>query len=138
MELTFANLKPDCVQRGLTGKVIEFIEEHGFEIVRMRKTRLSRKYAEEFYSALRDKPFFEQLVEMMISGPIIPLVLKKENAIADFRKIIGNTDPAKAADGTIRHLYGTNVTYNVIHGSDCKESVFREMTFFFPFIEVIN
>ena len=138
MELTFANLKPDCVKRQLTGKVIEFIEEHGFEIVRMRKTCLSRKYAEAFYAAHKGKPFFERLIEMMTSGPCIPLVLKKENAIQDFRKIIGNTDPAKAEEGTLRHLYGTNVTYNVIHGSDCQESVFREMTFFFPFIEVIN
>ena len=138
MELTFANLKPDCVQRKLTGKAIEFIEEHGFEIVRMRKTYLTRKQAEEFYSAHKDKAFFERLLEMMTSGPCIPLVLRKENAIKDFRKIIGNTDPAKAHKGTLRQLYGTNVTYNLVHGSDCEESVLREMTFFFPFIEVIH
>ncbi len=137
MELTFANLKPDCVQRKLTGKVIEYIEDHGFEILRMRKTRLSRKFAEEFYAAHKDKPFFERLIEMMTSGPCIPLVLRKENAIEDFRKIIGNTDPEKADEGTLRQLYGTNVTYNIIHGSDSKESVQREMTFFFPYIEVI-
>lgn len=138
MELTFANLKPDCVQRKLTGKAIEFIEEHGFEIVRMRKTYMTRKQAEEFYAAHKDKPFFEILVEMMTSGPCIPLVLRKENAIEDFRRIIGNTDPSKAEEGTLRHLYGTNVTYNVVHGSDCEESFLREMTFFFPFIEVIH
>ena len=138
MELTFANLKPDCVQRKLTGKAIEFIEEHGFEIVRMRKTYLTRKHAEEFYAAHKGKPFFERLLEMMTSGPCIPLVLRKENAIEDFRKIIGNTDPAKADKGTLRQLYGTNVTYNLVHGSDCEESVLREMTFFFPFIEVIH
>ncbi|MFP4547909.1 MAG: nucleoside-diphosphate kinase [Fidelibacterota bacterium] len=137
MELTFANLKPDCVQRKLTGKVIEYIEDHGFEILRIRKTRLSRKFAEEFYAAHKDKPFFERLIEMMTSGPCIPLVLRKENAIEDFRKIIGNTDPEKAAKGTLRQLYGTNVTYNIIHGSDSKESVQREITFFFPYIEVI-
>ncbi len=137
MELTFANLKPDCVQRKLTGKAIEFIENHGFEIVRMRKTRLTRQYAKEFYAAHRGKPFFERLIEMMTSGPCIPLVLRKENAIDDFRRVIGNTDPAKAEEGTLRHLYGTNVTYNIVHGSDSKESVQREMTFFFPYIEVI-
>jgi nucleoside-diphosphate kinase len=137
MELTFANLKPDCVQRKLTGKAIEFIEDHGFEILRMRKTLLSRKHAEEFYAAHKDKPFFEKLIEFMTSGPCIPLVLKKENAIEDFRKIIGDTDPTQAEEGTLRHLYGTNVTYNVVHGSDSKNSVLREMTFFFPFIEVI-
>ena len=138
MELTFANLKPDCVQRKLTGKAIEYIEEHGFEIVRMRKTYLTRKQAEEFYAAHKGKPFFERLVEMMTSGPCIPLVLRKKNAIADFRKIIGNTDPANAEKGTLRQLYGTNVTYNLVHGSDSEESVLREMTFFFPFIEVIH
>ncbi|MBN2279046.1 MAG: nucleoside-diphosphate kinase [Candidatus Marinimicrobia bacterium] len=138
MELTFANLKPDCVQRKLTGKAIEFIEEHGFEIVRMRKTYLTRKQAEEFYAAHKGKPFFERLLEMMTSGPCIPMVLRKENAIEDFRKIIGNTDPTQAEEGTLRQLYGTNVTYNIVHGSDCEESVLREMTFFFPFIEVIH
>ncbi len=137
MELTFANLKPDCVQRKLTGKVIEYIEDHGFEILRMRKTRLTQKFAEEFYAAHKDKPFFERLIEMMTSGPCIPLVLRKENAIEDFRKIVGNTDPEKAAKGTLRQLYGTNVTYNIVHGSDSNESVQREMTFFFPYIEVI-
>jgi nucleoside-diphosphate kinase len=138
MELTFANLKPDCVQRKLTGKAIEFIENHGFEIVRMRKTYLTRKQAEEFYAAHKGKPFFEKLLEMMTSGPCIPMVLRKENAIEDFRKVIGNTDPTKAEKGTLRHLYGTNVTYNTVHGSDSPESVLREMTFFFPFIEVIH
>ncbi len=138
MELTFANLKPDCVERNLTGKVIDFIESKGFEIIKMQKMKLSKIQAEEFYKDHVGKPFYKGLIEMMTSGPCIPMVLKKKHAVEEFRKIIGNTDPEIAEDGTLRHLYGTTVRRNVVHGSDCESSALREITFFFSFVDVIH
>lgn len=130
-ETTFAIIKPDGVNSGYTGPIIDLIEKNGFEIVRMYKKILSKKDAESFYAAHKEKPFFNDLVLYMTSGPIVILQLSKENAIADWRALIGATDPANAAMGTIRKMYGVSKTYNAVHGSDSKEAALQEIMIMF-------
>lgn len=137
MSKTLAILKPDCTRRKLTGKAIDFILEKGFEIKAIRTLILKREEAEAFYAVHRGKPFFNDLVNYISSGPIFAMVLEKENAVEDFRKVIGNTDPEKAEDGTLRKLYGINVQENFVHGSDSEENANKEIAFFFPLIEII-
>lgn len=130
-ETTFAIIKPDAVNAGYAGPIIDLIEKNGFEIVRMHKKTLSKKDAESFYAAHKEKSFFNDLVSYMISGPIVILELSKENAIADWRLLIGATDPAYAGMGTIRKMYGLSKTFNAVHGSDSQEAALQEIMIMF-------
>lgn len=131
-KLTFAMIKPDAVAAKNSGKIIDMIENNGFEIVRMQKVIIAADLAEEFYAEHKEKPFFGELVEFVISAPVIIMALHKENAIADWRELIGATDPAKATAGTIRNLYGANIGNNAVHGSLDSESAATELEMFFP------
>ncbi|RKY55411.1 MAG: nucleoside-diphosphate kinase [Candidatus Neomarinimicrobiota bacterium] len=137
-DLTLAILKPDCVRRKLTGKVIDFIESKGFQIISMKKVKLDRAQAEAFYAIHKNKNFFNDLVLFMTSGPCIPMILQKNEAVTEFREIIGNTDPKNAKEGTLRRLYADNIQENAIHGSDSVENAKKEIAFFFPLIEIIS
>src|ERR671916_527037 len=117
IERTFSIIKPDATERNLTGAVNAVIEKAGLPIVAQKRVRMSRPEAETFYAVHRERPFFGELVEFMISGPVVVQVLEGENAIAKYRDIMGATDPAKAADGTIRKLYAKSVGENSVHGS---------------------
>lgn len=132
VEYTFAMIKPDAVEAKNTGKIIDLIEKNGFEIVFMEKMQFAQDDAELFYEEHNERPFFGELVEFIISGPIIAMVLQKENAVADFRKLMGATDPNKADEGTIRKLFGASIGNNAVHGSDSAESAERELGLFFP------
>ena len=128
---TFAIIKPNAVRTGKTGPILSIINEAAFEIVAMKMTRMSLKQAEDFYGIHKGKPFFDTLVEFMSSGPAFVLILKHKNAVEEFRKLIGATDPEKAEPGTIRKLFAVSVTMNAIHGSDSDENAAREADFFF-------
>ena len=138
LERTLAILKPDCVSKRLTGEVITRIEKAGFKILGMKKLRLNRETAGGFYAVHRDKPFYAGLVEFMSSGPCVPIALEKENAVADFRSLIGATDPKDAAPGTIRKLYADSKGENILHGSDSAENGNQEIAFFFSNRELIE
>ncbi|MCX7879282.1 MAG: nucleoside-diphosphate kinase [Ignavibacteria bacterium] len=138
MEKTLAIIKPDAVGKNVIGDIVSRIEKAGFRILAMKLTRLSKEQAEAFYEIHRGKAFFEDLVKYMTSGNIVAMALEKENAIDDFRKLIGATDPAKAEEGTIRKLYGTNIEKNAIHGSDSMENGVREVLFFFSSGEIVQ
>jgi len=131
-KLTYAMIKPDAVVAKHTGKIIDEIEHNGFEIVRLQKVIISQELAEEFYAEHKEKPFFGELVEFVTSGPVIIMALHKDNAIVAWRELIGATDPAKAAPGTIRNTYGTNVGNNAVHGSADADSALKELELFFP------
>jgi nucleoside-diphosphate kinase len=124
-------IKPDAVADGNAGAIIKMIEEAGFRIVAMKKTLLTEARAGEFYAVHAERPFYADLCKYMSSGAIIPMILEKENAVADFRKFIGATDPAKADEGTIRKLFAKSLTSNAIHGSDSDENATIEGYFFF-------
>ncbi|ARM32000.1 nucleoside-diphosphate kinase [Prosthecochloris sp. HL-130-GSB] len=138
MERTLTILKPDCVGKQLIGAVIDKIERAGFRIVAMKKTKLSAETAGEFYAVHRERPFYGELVEFMSSGPCVPMILEKDNAVEDFRTLIGATDPAEAAEGTIRKLYADSKGENIIHGSDSSENAALEASFFFATEEVVR
>jgi len=138
MENTFGLLKPDCIEKRLTGKSLDFILKHDFTIKKIKKLKLNLREAEQFYIEHKGKEFYEGLTRFMSSGPIIPMVLSKKNAIEDFRNIIGDTDPEVAEEGTLRHKYAESVRHNIVHGADSNKSAQREMKFFFPEIEIIN
>ncbi len=138
MERTLAILKPDCVQRNLIGKVIERIEEAGFKIIGMKMVKLSRESAMGFYEVHKERPFFNDLIDYMTSGFVVPMVLEKYNAVEDFRKLIGATDPAKAEEGTIRRLYATSIQENIVHGSDSPENAIKEINHFFSRHELLG
>ncbi len=135
-EKTLAILKPDCVRKNLIGEVLKRIEEAGFEIQGMKMTRLTEDTAGAFYAVHKERPFFDDLVAFMTSGPCVPVVLEKENAIEDFRALIGATDPEDAEEGTIRKAYADSVGQNIVHGSDSVENGKREVAFFFSEEEV--
>ena len=135
-DYTFSIIKPDAVRAGNTGPILSQINEAGFEIAAMRMLRITRPQAEEFYAVHRERSFYPDLVEFMISGPVVVLVLRHENAVEEFRKLIGNTDPAKADKGTVRARFATNVQMTAVHGSDSTENAAREANFFFSSIEV--
>jgi nucleoside-diphosphate kinase len=124
-------IKPDAVGNGHTGAIIQQIEEAGFKIVTMRKTSLTKEQAGAFYAVHSERPFYNDLVTFMTSGPIVPMILEKENAVADFRKLIGATNPADAEEGTIRKRFAASVQTNAIHGSDSDENAEIEGNFFF-------
>jgi nucleoside-diphosphate kinase len=134
---TLAILKPDCIEKNLTGKVIDDILHAGFKIRAARLVRLTVHQAESFYKVHREQPFFHDLVTFMTSGVCIPMVLEKENAVEDFRKTIGATDPKKADPGTIRYKYADNIQSNIVHGSDSLKNAEKEIAFFFSKQEII-
>lgn len=128
---TFTMLKPDAVANGHIGAILEQINAAGFRIVAMKLTRMSKADAQVFYAVHSERPFYGELVDYMISGPIVAAILEKDNAVANFRDLIGATDPAKAAEGTIRKRFATSIAANAIHGSDSDENAAIEGNFFF-------
>lgn len=138
IERTLAILKPDCVRKNITGEVINKIEKAGFKIIGMRKLRLTAQTGGEFYAVHKGRPFYDELVKFMSSGPVVPIALEKENAVADFRALIGATDPKEAAPGTIRKLYADSKGENIVHGSDSVENGKIEIGFFFSSKELIE
>lgn len=128
---TFTMIKPDAVEAGNTGAIIKMIEEAGFRIVAIKKTQLTSERAGEFYAVHSERPFYSSLCAYMSSGAIIPMILEKENAVADFRKLIGATNPAQAEEGTIRKLFAKSLEANAIHGSDSDDNAAIEGSFFF-------
>ncbi|MBM3893248.1 nucleoside-diphosphate kinase [Candidatus Dependentiae bacterium] len=132
MQTTFAIIKPDATLAKHTGKIIDLIEKEGFEVVGLKKVHMTQAKAEEFYAVHNARPFFGELVSFMTSGPCVLLALRKENAIAAWRDLMGATDPAKAAPNTMRALFGTNVGSNATHGSDAPETAQTELKLFFP------
>ncbi|MEX0772010.1 MAG: nucleoside-diphosphate kinase [Balneolales bacterium] len=137
LERTLAILKPDCVHKNLSGEVIRRIQEAGFKIVAMKMTRLTQDTAGGFYEVHKERPFYGELCEFMSSGPCIPLILEKENAVADYRKLIGATNPAEADEGTIRRDFADSVGENMVHGSDSVENGKIESAYFFSTSEVV-
>ena len=132
---TFAIIKPNAVRTGKTGPILAMINESGFEISAIRMVKMTHEQAESFYEVHRGKPFFDDLIEFMISGPVVVIVLKHENAVEEFRKLIGATDPARAEPGTIRKIFAVSVQMNAVHGSDSDENATREAGFFFSGID---
>lgn len=132
MERTFAMIKPDAVAAKNSGKIIDMIEAHGFTIVGMKKTKLDKSKAEEFYAVHKERPFFGELVSFVTSGPVILLALEKDNAVKAWRDLMGATDSRKADKGTIRNLFGTDIGKNATHGSDAQETAKVELALFFP------
>ena len=132
---TFSMIKPDAVKDGHAGEILSQIEKAGFRIVSLKKTLLTRELAGKFYAEHEGKSFYETLVGIMSEGPIYAMILEKENAIADFRKLIGTTDPEKADAGTIRKQFAINMQRNAVHGCDSDENAIREGSFFFSELE---
>lgn len=132
---TFSIIKPNAVRTGKTGPIISMINEGGFEIAAIKMVQMTTQQAEAFYEVHRGKPFFEGLVEFMISGPVVVMILSHDNAVDEFRKLIGATDPDKAEPGTVRRNFGVSVKMNAVHGSDNEENAVRESNFFFSEIE---
>ena len=132
---TFTMIKPETVSKNNIGPVLKMINEAGFRIKAMKFTHLTKKQAGEFYAVHADKSFFEDLTSFMSSGPIVAAILEKENAVADFRELIGATDPAKAAEGTIRKIFAESMSRNAVHGSDSDENAIIESDFFFSKME---
>lgn len=128
-------IKPNAVEQGFTGAILAKINEGGFRIVAMKKVKLSLEQAEAFYEIHKGKPFFEELVKFMISGAIIAAILEKENAVEDYRHLIGATNPNQAERGTVRSLFGTSIQKNAVHGSDSNENAALESDFFFSILE---
>lgn len=138
IERTFSILKPDATERNLTGAINAIIEKAGLRIIAQKRVRISREQAEKFYSVHRERPFFGELVDFMISGPVVVQVLQGENAIARYREVMGATDPAKAADGTIRKIHARSIGENSVHGSDAPDTAAREIGQFFSENEIIG
>jgi nucleoside-diphosphate kinase len=138
IERTFSIIKPDAVARNLTGAINAMIEQAGLRIVAQKRVRIAREEAETFYAVHRERPFFRDLVEFMISGPVVVQVLEGENAIAKYRDLMGATDPAKAAPGTIRKLYARSIGENAVHGSDAPDTAIKEITQFFAGNEIVG
>ncbi len=134
---TFTMLKPDAIENKHMGKIIDMIIDAGFDIKAMKYTQLTEDQAKEFYAVHKERPFYGELVEYMTSGPIVAAVLEKENAVADFRALIGATDPAEAAEGTIRAKYAESKGRNAVHGSDSDENAEIESNFHFSANEII-
>lgn len=136
-ERTLTILKPDCVRKGLIGEVTRRIQEAGFNIVAMKMTRLTPDTAGGFYAVHKERPFYDELCEFMSSGPCVPMILEKENAIEDFREFIGATNPEEADEGTIRADFADSMGENIIHGSDSVENGKIEANYFFAEAEVV-
>ena len=138
LERTFSILKPDATARNLTGAINAMIEQAGLRIIAQKRVRISREQAERFYAVHKERPFFGELVEFMISGPVVVQALEGENAIAKYREIMGATDPAKAADGTIRKVHAKSIGENSVHGSDAPDTAVREIAQFFSENEIVG
>ena len=138
LERTFSIIKPDAVRRNLIGNIIAKFEENGLKVVAMKKIKMTRAQAEGFYGVHKDRPFFGELVETMTSGPVVVQVLEGENAILKNREVMGATDPAAAADGTIRKEFALSKGENSVHGSDSPASAAREIAFFFSGLELVG
>jgi nucleoside-diphosphate kinase len=138
VERTLAILKPDCVKKNLSGQVLARIEKAGFTVLALKMLKLNRETAGGFYAVHRERPFFHDLVTFMSSGKCIPIALEKENAVADFRKLIGATDPKDADPGTIRKDFASSKGENIVHGSDSPENGRLEIAYFFPEKEIIE
>ncbi|MCX7833665.1 MAG: nucleoside-diphosphate kinase [Ignavibacteria bacterium] len=138
MERTLCIIKPDAIRKRIEGNIIQIILDAGFNIIGLKLIKLTKESAERFYEIHREKPFFDGLVKFMTSGPAIVIALEKENAVEDFRNLIGATDPKKAKEGTIRKLYATDVQENAVHGSDSIENGIREVSFFFDETELVK
>ena len=138
IERTFSILKPDATARNLTGAINALIEKAGLRIVAQRRMRMSRADAEKFYEVHKERPFYGELVEFMTSGPVVVQVLEGENAIAKYREVMGATDPAKAADGTIRKVHAKSVGENSVHGSDAADTAKKEIAQFFKDSEIVG
>ncbi|MBZ0203772.1 MAG: nucleoside-diphosphate kinase [Ignavibacteria bacterium] len=136
-ERTLAILKPDCLDKRVQGKVIQHILDAGFEIKAMKLTKLTEDSAKKFYEVHKERPFYGELVSYMTSGPVIPLCLEKANAVADFRKTIGATNPANAEEGTIRKMYADSIERNIVHGSDSPENAKNEIAHFFNDSDIV-
>jgi nucleoside-diphosphate kinase len=138
LERTFSIVKPDATARNLTGVINAMIEQAGLRIVAQKRVRITREQAETFYAIHRERPFFRELVEFMTSGPVVVQVLEGENAIARHRDLMGATDPAKAAPGTIRKTHAKSITENAVHGSDAPETAVKEIAQFFSGNEIVG
>ena len=132
---TITMIKPDAMKNGHAGAIINHIIQNGFRVVALKMTSLTAERAGQFYEVHKERPFYQELVDFMSSGPIIAAILEKDNAVADFRKVIGATDPSKADEGTIRKLYATSMGENGVHGSDSDENAKIEGDFFFSRLE---
>ncbi len=137
LERTLGIIKPDAVGAKNAGKIIDMLETNGFSVIGMKKIHLTKEQAKKFYIVHKERPFYDSLTTFMSEGPIIVMVLEKENAIEDYRKLMGATNPEEAEDGTIRKLFGTNIERNAVHGSDSKESASYEIPFFFNELELV-
>ena len=137
LQRTFAVIKPDAVAAGNTGNILAEIEAAGFSIAAMKKMHLTKSQAEGFYYVHKERPFFGDLVNFMTEGPIVALILEKENAIAEWRKLMGATNPEQAEEGTLRKKYGANIERNATHGSDAEETAAFETRYFFNAMEIV-
>lgn len=138
IERTLAILKPDCVKKKLQGEVLSKIQKAGFKVLGLRQVRLTRETAGAFYAVHKGRPFYDSLVEFMSSGACVPIALEKENAVADFRTLIGATDPKDAAEGTIRKMFADSKGENIVHGSDSAENGRIEVAFFYSERELVE
>jgi nucleoside-diphosphate kinase len=138
IERTFSIIKPDATARNLTGAINALIEQAGLRIIAQKRVRISREQAETFYAVHRERPFFRELVDFMVSGPVVVQVLEGENAIAKYRDIMGATDPAKAAPGTIRKVHAKSIGENSVHGSDAPDTAQKEIGQFFSGNEIVG
>ena len=137
-ERTFSIIKPDATERGLTGRVNAVIEDSGLRIVGQKRIRMSRAQAEKFYEVHKERPFYGELVDFMTSGPVVVQVLEGDNAVAKYREVMGATNPAQAANGTIRKLYAKSVGENSVHGSDSQDNAKIEIAQFFTEAEIVG
>ena len=135
---TFTMIKPDAVENGHLGAILEKINGAGFKIIAMKLTKLSKEKAEKFYEVHNERPFFGELVSFMSRGPIVAAILEKDNAVNEFRKLIGSTNPSEAAEGTIRNLFATSMGENAVHGSDSDENAEIEGSFHFSKEEILS
>jgi len=137
VERTLCIMKPDCVRKGLQGEVLSRIQKAGFSVLGFKQLRLTTEQAGAFYAVHKERPFYASLVEFMTSGPVVPVALQKENAVADYRTLIGATDPKDATEGTIRKLYADSKGENIVHGSDSVDNGKAEVSFFFAESELV-
>ena len=138
LQKTLSIIKPDAMKLKYSGKIIDFIEEKGFKIIAQKKIVLTKSQAEAFYSVHKERPFFHELVDFMISGPILVHIIEAKEAVSFYREIMGSTNPSEAEEGTIRKLYGTNIQCNAVHGSDSIENANIETSFLFSKLEMIK
>jgi nucleoside-diphosphate kinase len=137
IQRTLCIIKPDSVEKRVQGHILQRLLVEEFKVLAMKQVHLTRKQAEGFYEIHRERPFFDELCTFMSRGPVVVVALERENAVQHYRDVIGATDPAKAADGTVRKLYGSNVGENAVHGSDSEENGVKECNYFFPGYELL-